>query len=140
MLQPPNVLKGVLILSSKSVATKPAFIQHLKSPTHRNEKLQCMNCLRYFATATALTQHSESQGVRCTVRHTSGFDAVIDNITGGTAQTAGRHKDDTVKYVVNPALRAALGGAQGVIDAHKAAVIAKEERFKNHWDARTPKW
>lgn len=98
-----------------------------------------MSCLRYFSTATALTQHIESQGVRCKVRNTEGFDGVVDGVTGGTAVTAGRHKDDTIKYAVNPLLQAALG-AQGVIQAHKAAINEKDKKFNNFWDTATPKW
>jgi hypothetical protein len=99
-----------------------------------------MSCLRYFSTATALTQHIESQGVRCKVRNTEGFDGVVDGVTGGTAVTAGRHTDDTIKYAVNPALLQTTFGAQGVIAAHKAAAIEKDKKFNNFWKTQTPKW
>jgi hypothetical protein len=131
----------LLTSRSKSSPTESAFIQHLKSPAHRNEKLQCINCLRYFATATALTQHCEAQGIRCKVRETSGYDGFVDGITGGTAVTAGRHVDDTIKYAVNPALLAATTtGIAGVIKAHKAAATEKEKRFNNYWDTAKPRW
>jgi hypothetical protein len=98
-----------------------------------------MSCLRYFSTATALTQHIESQGVRCKVRNTEGFNGVVDGVTGGTAVTTGRHIDDTIKYTVNPCLRN-LFGAQGAIEAHKAAATEKDEKFNKYWETQTPTW
>ncbi|KAH8745641.1 hypothetical protein F5882DRAFT_108298 [Hyaloscypha sp. PMI_1271] len=123
----------------KSIEHKGAFIQHLKSPAHRNEKLQCINCLRYFATATALTQHCESQGVRCKVRQTSEYDGVIDGITGGTAITAGRHVDDTIKYAINPEILPTLTTAS-VVEAHRARLEEKNKKRQHFWDDRTAKW
>ena len=120
---------------SKTIQSSSAFIQHLKSPAHRNEKLQCINCLRYFATATALTQHCESQGSRCKVRQTSEYDGVVDSITGGTAITAGRHIDDTIRYAVNPSIT-----VTGVVDSHRALMEEKNRRKNTFWDKNTPRW
>ncbi len=115
--------------------SETAFIQHLKSPAHRNEKLSCTGCLRYFATATALTQHSESQGVRCKVRETDNYGGVVDEVTGGTARTAGRLDDDTIKYEVAEGLV-----PNDMIAAHRAAHEAKNRKFNNYWEANKPKW
>lgn len=120
---------------SKTIQSSSAFIQHLKSPAHRNEKLQCINCLRYFATATALTQHCESQGVRCKVRQTSEYDGVVDSVTGGTAITAGRHIDDTIRYAVNPSIT-----VTGVVDTHRALMEEKNRVKNTFWDKKTPRW
>ncbi|KAI1007059.1 hypothetical protein K3495_g1160 [Podosphaera aphanis] len=82
----------------KTTENKNAFIAHLKSTAHRNDGLQCHSCLRYFATATALTQHCESEGVRCKVREQGNYRQVIDIITSGVATLAGRLEDDTIAY------------------------------------------
>jgi len=124
----------------RSLETIPAFIQHLRSAAHRDEKLKCRNCLRYFATATALTQHSESQGFRCRVRDTDQYPAAVDEFTAGTAFTAGRHTDNTVRYMVNAALYPGASGVELVIAANKNANAAKEEEFNSYWDHHKPKW
>lgn len=116
--------------------SQSAFLQHLKSPAHRNEKLQCTKCLRYYATATALTQHMESQGVRCNVRETNTYNTVVDEVTGGVAALFGKHEDDTVKYKVNET----LASASGIVTANKAAHEAQNQRTLHHWDRNMPKW
>lgn len=109
-----------------------AFTQHLKSPAHRNEKLQCNRCLRYFATATALTQHSESQGVRCTVRNDANYGGIVDVITGGTATTAGRHDDHTIKYALNAHLDPTMGAA-GIAEANKRQADEIAKGKEDYW-------
>ncbi|CZR67654.1 uncharacterized protein PAC_17553 [Phialocephala subalpina] len=115
----------------KGIGNLPAFLQHLKSPAHRNENLQCTKCLRYYATATALTQHMESQGVRCKVRNDGNYAGVVDEVTGGVALAKGRLLDKTVKYVVNEGI---LNPTGGVVTANKAAVQGKNSTFNNYWD------
>ena len=115
--------------------SRSAFIRHLESPVHQNQSLQCHGCLRYFFTATALTQHSEAQGDRCKVRLTDGFDAEVDRITAGTIATAGRLSDNSIRYV------AKVGQAPvGLAEAHRAAGVAREEKRKNYWTKNTPNW
>ncbi|KAE8441598.1 hypothetical protein EG329_004647 [Mollisiaceae sp. DMI_Dod_QoI] len=121
----------------KSMNNRPAFIQHLKSTAHRIDKLQCTKCLRYYASATALTQHMESQGVRCKVRESVSYNTVVDEVTGGVALASGRHRDNTVKYVVNNGI---IDAAGGVVAANKAAHDAKNGNFNNYWSKRQPKW
>ncbi|CAL3969040.1 unnamed protein product [Diplocarpon coronariae] len=125
-------------LCPKSNPNRNAFIAHLKSPAHRQEQLQCRRCLRYYATATALTQHYESQGVRCTVRETDSFDSVVLGVTANTALTAGRNADDTIKYAINPDV--ALPAGVGIIAAHRSQQQAADLEFNKYWDTRTPKW
>lgn len=96
--------------------------------------------LRYFGTATALTQHSESQGVRCKVRETVQYDAIVDGITGGTAVLAGYHADNTIKYGINPALLPTASGAQSFVDAHKARADAKAKKREEFWKKNNPTW
>lgn len=135
---PPHPQNTISRTYSKSIERPNAFIQHLKSPAHRNEKLQCNSCLRYYATATALTQHSESQGVRCKVRETENYGGIVDSITGGTAIIAGLHKDDTIKYGLTPGMTGNV--AEDIIAANRAQAKALEEARKNHWTKHKPFW
>ncbi|KAK2627399.1 hypothetical protein QTJ16_003365 [Diplocarpon rosae] len=125
-------------LCPKSNPNRNAFIAHLKSPAHRQEQLQCRRCLRYYATATALTQHYESQGVRCTARETDSFDSVVLGVTANTALTAGRNADDTIKYAINPDV--ALPAGASILAAHRSQQQAADIQFNKYWDTRTPKW
>ncbi|RDW88445.1 hypothetical protein BP6252_00477 [Coleophoma cylindrospora] len=125
----------------KSVESSKGFISHLKSPAHMNEKLRCKGCLRYFASATALTQHSESQGVRCNVRNTDNYNAIVDEVTAGTTATAGRHEDDTVRYVTNPnAAIAGIRGGKALLNANRDANAAADARFYSYWDNKQIEW
>ncbi|KAI9052130.1 hypothetical protein LZ554_003492 [Drepanopeziza brunnea f. sp. 'monogermtubi'] len=129
----------------KSHASRFAFIAHLKSPAHRSERLQCTKCLRYYDTATALTQHYESQGVRCTVRETDGYDNVLLGATAENVLTQGRMADDTIKYIINPQAplltgAAAGGGVAGVAAAFRAAERVRNNQKDEFWTNNTPKW
>ncbi|RDW94976.1 hypothetical protein BP5796_00739 [Coleophoma crateriformis] len=131
----------VPFIRKKSVGAPKGFISHLKSPAHMNEKLRCKGCLRYFASATALTQHSESQGVRCNVRNTDNYNAIVDEVTAGTTATAGRHEDDTVRYVTNPnAAIAGIRGGKALLDANRDANAAADARFNSYWDNKQIEW
>jgi hypothetical protein len=106
---------------------------HLRSSRHAKEKLQCRKCLSYFASAAALTQHSESQGVKCDVRDTDQFTACVNEFTAGTAAPAGRFKDNTIRYVVN-----SLDIEQG--KAASAAVNkAWDDDQARYWDRNIPR-
>ncbi|KUJ10205.1 uncharacterized protein LY89DRAFT_656880 [Mollisia scopiformis] len=122
----------------KSINNRNAFIAHLKSPAHRNEKLQCSTCLRYYDTATALTQHMESQGVRCKVRESNSYMTAVDQVTGGVALPFGKHQDNTVKYVVNSGVFDPASG--GVVAASKSAAEVKNQTFNKFWEDHVPKW
>ncbi|KAF4636451.1 hypothetical protein G7Y89_g1639 [Cudoniella acicularis] len=122
----------------KSHDTVSAFIQHLKSVAHAKEKLVCRKCLRVFKNATALTQHSESQGVRCDIRETDAFSACVDEFTAGTAAPVGRHADDTVKYALND-LKAENMASDSFATAYKAHYAAKDKEFNTYWQNQQPK-
>lgn len=136
------VLCPRLTTRSKSSPNSNAFKAHLRSPAHRNEKLQCSKCLRYYQTATALTQHSESQGVRCTVRHTENYNTVVDTMTAGRAGVDGQLADDTVKYVVKPVDKVSARGVipGDIIAAHRVAHQAHNDAINTYWDTRNAKW
>ncbi|KAF7865205.1 hypothetical protein EAF04_006182 [Stromatinia cepivora] len=88
-------------LCKKSFDTESGFIQHLLSAAHAgNNRLVCPNCYRGFGTYTALTQHCESQGVRCKIREADNYGRVVNDITSSVADVVGRHDDETVKYTV----------------------------------------
>ncbi|KAL3426819.1 C2H2 finger domain-containing protein [Phlyctema vagabunda] len=124
---------------TKSVATAGGFKQHLKSAMHLDTslRLRCHNCLRYFASATALTQHSESQSVRCQVRETSDYAAAVDRFTAGIAAPKGRHDDNTIRYVVNNDPR---HGAEFFAQANKDEIARREVASKTYWVNRRPNW
>ncbi|POS85093.1 hypothetical protein EPUL_002056, partial [Erysiphe pulchra] len=94
-------LEPFLIVYSKTIKSKTGFIQHLNSQAHRNEELKCVNCLKHFATATALTQHCESPSLRCRIRESDSYDQMVDIMTSGFATVTGRLPDNTVKYSTN---------------------------------------
>ncbi|KAF7899889.1 hypothetical protein EAF00_004225 [Botryotinia globosa] len=88
-------------LCKKSYDTERAFIQHLLSTTHTSDnRLICPSCYRGFGTYTALTQHCESQGVRCKIREAVNYGRVVNDITASVADVVGKHEDETVKYTV----------------------------------------
>ncbi|RKF65891.1 putative c2h2 finger domain-containing protein [Erysiphe neolycopersici] len=89
----------------KTIKSKTGFIQHLNSQAHRNEELKCVNCLKHFATATALTQHCDSQSLRCRIRESDSYDQMVDIMTSGFATVIGRLPDNTVKYSTNVNVR-----------------------------------
>jgi hypothetical protein len=134
---PVSCIHSTNCLKRKTHGSTSAFIQHLKSPAHRREKLQCTNCLRFFDGPTALTQHSEAQGVKCKVRETDQYAAEVHKFTGGTAATAGKLEDATVKYVVTDAFKP---DAAHIIDTNRAANTAMAEQKNTYWDRHEPVW
>ncbi|CAI4210286.1 unnamed protein product [Parascedosporium putredinis] len=54
-----------------------------------------------LCTATALTQHAESQSIRCGLRRTEGFPAFVNHLTAGLAKVDGVHADYTTRYTVS---------------------------------------
>ncbi|CAD6505687.1 BgTH12-01177 [Blumeria graminis f. sp. triticale] len=86
----------------KSFEAKSSFIQHMRSPAHIDENLQCESCLRFFATATALTQHCEANTNRCMIQSSPNYLQFVDMITSGVARPAGRLEDKTIAYSTMP--------------------------------------
>lgn len=103
--------------------------------------MQCRHCLRYYAGYTALTQHSESQGVRCQVRDSESYDEAVDDFTRGISTTNGRHGDLTVKYAnkdIHPDEVQDI--MKNVNDADKAAKEGRSLAKKTYWENRDTKW
>ncbi|RDL32024.1 uncharacterized protein BP5553_09426 [Venustampulla echinocandica] len=123
----------------KSFVKKGQFTQHVSTHANPKENLQCRHCLRWFASATALTQHSESQAVRCNIRERNDFNARVDEFTAGTAAPVGRHEDNTIRYAVNN-LRPDASGAANIVAAHKAALQASDEDTAEYWEKQRPEW
>ncbi|KAH6723650.1 hypothetical protein BKA61DRAFT_664372 [Leptodontidium sp. MPI-SDFR-AT-0119] len=125
---------------NSSFKTANSFIGHLKSPAHSDEKFQCLKCYRYYNSATALTQHAESQGVRCNVRDTDDFESVVRGITAGTTTTNGRLADDTVRYEINPDANLATSTTSKMAESYRAVTKARDEARSHYWDDKTPRW
>ena len=106
-----------------------------------DEKLRCANCLRYFGSATALAQHSESQGVRCTVRETAEYSVEVDKFSAGTTIIAGRHEDNSLRYAVNKdVIRPSTSVAKNLAQVSRDANDARDKKFYNYWDFKSPDW
>ncbi|EEU44485.1 uncharacterized protein NECHADRAFT_85078 [Fusarium vanettenii 77-13-4] len=90
----------------KTFKNSRGIIGHLKSPTHSGTKYRCPYCLRTFNSLAAITSHAEDSSVRCRVRETDTYGALIDQLTGGLADVSvRRHDDGTVKYEVSKNFR-----------------------------------
>jgi hypothetical protein len=115
--------------------------QHLESPIHTapDERIKCAICLRLFFNATALTQHLESESVRCSARNLSGYKNTIEDATVGITTTSGRHDDDTVKYKINNTFKVATLPDR-LLSANKKLIDEEKKRKENHWKNTTPKW
>ncbi len=83
------------------MATEPALVAHLKSPAHVGPKLTCPYCQFHFAGTTALINHVESPAAKCRMRDTAHYPFFIDQLTAGIVDVRGRHRDNTVRYIVN---------------------------------------
>ena len=71
---------------------------HLKSNAHLTELSTCPICLNQFHSAAALVQHLESQTNKCNARNDPRFRQIVDQVGGGTLDTAGTHEDNTPRY------------------------------------------
>ncbi|RTE69398.1 hypothetical protein BHE90_016218 [Fusarium euwallaceae] len=90
----------------KTFKNSRSITGHLKSPAHSGTKYRCPYCLRTFNSLAAITQHAEDSSVRCRVRETDTYGALIDQLTGGMADVSvRRHDDGTVKYEVSKNFR-----------------------------------
>ncbi len=117
----------------KAFPSDRGLIAHLDSVAHQGPgKLQCPYCLKYFKSAAALTQHSESQSLRCGIRHTDEFRPFFDQLTGGVADVVGLHKDSTNRYEVTQEALIKFG-TQGMREEHR---VKKMEEFEEKDRAR----
>ena len=107
-------------------------------------KLRCPACLRQYATATALVQHAESQALKCQIRESKEYKTAVDQITGGFVDTAGRHRDDTIRYVAleNVMIPGKGEGQMTVMAASKAYWENQEEQREKQIKemARNAEW
>jgi hypothetical protein len=91
--------------SKKAPSASPSVANNAASMTTpyvalSHQSLRCRSCLRIFKSATALTQHSESQGTRCRIRDTDEYGQALDDFTAGQIEVNGIWSDGTVRYKV----------------------------------------
>ncbi|KAB8295933.1 hypothetical protein EYC80_008753 [Monilinia laxa] len=121
-------------LCKKSFDTESGLTQHLLSVAHAgNNRLICPNCYRSFGTYTALTQHCESQGVRCKIREADNYGRVVDDITASVADVIGRHDDETVRYTVNKEGWGDIEALSHITRRHKEAEENNSNKRANYW-------
>ena len=68
-----------------------------------------------------------------------GYDGYVDDLTAKTAVVAGKHGDDTVKYVINPLVDPS-SAAKMALDFNIARHKAQEQSKASFWESNTPKW
>ncbi|KAH8599995.1 hypothetical protein B0O99DRAFT_590414 [Bisporella sp. PMI_857] len=117
---------------TKSFSSPNGFVQHLNSPIHMSDmkKNQCVKCLKYFMSSTALVQHVESQSTRCDIRQASHFDNYIDRLTAHTVALEGKHEDDTNRYRVQ---NFGINAADKVAALNAQIHIEAAENRTNFW-------
>lgn len=71
---------------------------HLKSNAHLTDLYSCPFCFSQFHSASAITQHLESQTTRCKAREDRRFNQLMDQVAAGMIDTAGTHDDNTPRY------------------------------------------
>lgn len=71
---------------------------HLKSNAHLTDLYSCPFCFNQFNSASAITQHLESQTTRCNARVDSRFNQLMDQVAAGMIDTTGTHDDNTHRY------------------------------------------
>ncbi|KAK3299246.1 uncharacterized protein B0H64DRAFT_317249 [Chaetomium fimeti] len=109
----------------KSFPSVAGLRGHLLSGPHTGlHKVQCPRCFKWFNTMAAITAHAESQSVRCDLHRTDGYRQLLDQMTAGMIDTAGKHEDGTLKYTVPDAARQYFGTSQG----KWAAEVRKQQR------------
>lgn len=132
----------------KSFGSATGLCGHLSSPAHGDYlKVQCPSCLRWFEGMTALTQHSESQALRCKVRTTEEYRQFLDQMTAGVVDTTDMHGDGTNKYTVPEEAEKVFGGQDRSKQLREQARQAVEdqvkrevEKKKTYWENRSVEW
>jgi hypothetical protein len=118
----------------RNLKSVTAFMQHIKSGKHQGlEKVTCPKCHRLFVNSTALTQHFESQAIRCDARKLGNADTWVQDFTQ-VAEIGGKNEDDTNKYV-NRSDRSINRGdtVASVIEASRRAVEVRANMQENYW-------
>jgi hypothetical protein len=112
---------------------------HLRSPLHTHQRMQCPQCLRFFHGATAMAQHVESQSSKCRIRDSDRYREFTDQLTAGIADVQGRHKDNTVRYVVPD--EAKLPHVAAKSQSKKPEIEKKTiEDKRGYWDGMESFW
>ncbi|OBT55826.1 hypothetical protein VE04_04433 [Pseudogymnoascus sp. 24MN13] len=83
---------------SKLLNSSQALYMHLKSNAHLTDLYSCPFCFNQFRSASAITQHLESQTNRCNARDDRRFSQLMDQVAAGMIDTAGIHDDNTHRY------------------------------------------
>ena len=92
------------ICARKGFKKAGGLIAHLRSPAHGTKTYTCPYCYKRFKTLAAVTAHSESSSLRCNIRSTDGYDAYMDQLTGGIIDVdLDRHEDGTLRYKTSEA-------------------------------------
>ena len=66
---------------------------------------------------------------------------MVDHITAGTALVAGRHVDNTIKYVTKAQAKAQAGSVvNDIVAQHRQKMADNEDYVNNYWAIHTPKW
>lgn len=117
-----------------------AFIAHLKSPIHMDlQEVACPHCLRPFLSSTAVTQHFESQAIRCNARKLGHADILVQDLTQILSLSGQQFADDTNQYINDPDVTAGIRGvpvAQNAIDFNRRTVDDKVEADRKKAEAR----
>ncbi|KAL8288674.1 hypothetical protein RB597_000674 [Gaeumannomyces tritici] len=89
---------------------------HLRSETHRSVPFICPQCMRKFKSITALAQHAEAEGIRCTIQTSQSYRIFLTQLTGAVLDVDGSHDDSSPRYVVTEQAKRDLGdGVEGVL-------------------------
>ncbi|KAH7151992.1 putative C2H2 finger domain protein [Dactylonectria estremocensis] len=118
---------------NKTFKKAGGLIGHLRSPAHSSTKYRCPYCLNTFSSLSAVTQHAESNGVRCHIRDSDNYNSYLDQLTSGIVDVSPtRNEDGTVKYETTDASREAFRPGSTVVRAK----AADEDPWKGkevHW-------
>ncbi|KAK3308874.1 uncharacterized protein B0T15DRAFT_525563 [Chaetomium strumarium] len=119
---------------TKSFKSGEGLRGHLLSPAHKIPiRVQCPRCCRWFDSMAAITQHAESQSVRCTIRETDGFRQFLDQLTAGIVDTTEKNADGTERYTVPKEAREVFGNPE----SKQSAQTKKQDQT---WDDGDSWW
>ncbi|KAL8376252.1 hypothetical protein RB595_007383 [Gaeumannomyces hyphopodioides] len=106
----------------KSFKARNGLIGHLQSDAHRSAPFICPQCMRKFGSITALAQHAEAEGIRCTVQTSESYRIFLAQLTGSVLDVDGSNDDRSPMYVVTDQAKCDLSdGVEGVLRALNAS-------------------
>ena len=105
--------------------------------TTKLDQVKCPQCLRPFLNTTALTQHIESQTVRCDARNLESAGILVEDLTQ-VATVIGVHEDETIKYgsVQSTFVDAATAAANAIRNNSRRTIDAQADFKDKHWDEK----